>query len=154
MSMKEEVKNKIKTLQVLKDKETAKKHSKELGMSVPSNYFQNSKKRILESIIEEKSVAHISNKKAKYTWIAVAATIAVLISVTIFNEVIFKTATTNIVSDTLNNIKNTEFNEENLVLLNSDDIMVTSLFVEDSKLDEFIDAHVLEEIIEDDLLLN
>ena len=42
-----EEKNKIKILQVLKDKEASEKHSKELGMSVPSDYFKNSKKRII-----------------------------------------------------------------------------------------------------------
>lgn len=146
--------NKVKSLQVLKDKQIRKKHTEELGMSLPSDYFQNSKNRILNNVKKDAPVSNIPIKRNKYTWISVAATIAILFSVAIFNKTIFNTNNTNIVSDTLENIKNAEFNQENLVLLNTDDITITSLFVEDSELDDFIDSHVLEELIEDNLKLN
>lgn len=144
----------IKELQVLKDNQLADKHQNDLGLKVPNDYFKKSKARILDEIIEEKSVAYIPIRRNKYTWMAVAATIAVIFSVTIFNKSIFKTDTNKIVSDTLNSIKNIELNEENLVLLNSDDITITSLFVEDSKIDEYLDTQMLEDLIDEDLLLN
>lgn len=152
--MKNKRDHKIKELQVLKDKNLETKHNEELGLSVPKDYFKTSKNRILEEIESQKEVSNKPTKK-RFIWLSIAASITVLFTLTIFNKTIFNTfENSNIALDTLKQLKEDQLTEENLVLLNSEDITLTSLFVEDSELDDFIDSQVLEEIIEDNLPLN
>lgn len=60
-----------------------KKHSEELGLNVPENYFSNSKSEILSKVLIKKEPKLISIYRKRNIWIA-AASIALVFGLTVF----------------------------------------------------------------------
>ncbi|WP_457616003.1 hypothetical protein [Lutibacter sp.] len=127
------------------------KHSKELGLKVPDNYFSVSKSAILNKVSEEKKVKRLIFKRERMVWMA-AASIALIFTITVFKTNVFSTIdkAQAVVVDTIEQLKNEvkampELNEDN-------DILIASLFVEDSKVEDFVNEYVLEEIVNKELL--
>ncbi len=127
------------------------KHSKELGLKVPDNYFSVSKSTILNKVSEEKKVKRLIFKRERMVWMA-AASIALIFTITVFKTNVFSTIdkAQAVVIDTIEQLKNEvkampELNEDN-------DILIASLFVEDSKVEDFVNEYVLEEIVNKELL--
>lgn len=98
-----------------------KLHKKELGLTTPNNYFNESKSAILTKIESESKPISIYKKPVIWT---LAAAIALLITFTIFNLY-------------------TQPNNINL----ENDILITSLFENESQIDIFLDEYIEEEIL-------
>lgn len=129
------------------------KHLKELGFSTPKDYFKNSKSNILAEIEAENTFNERKISENKFVWIAIAASVVVLLSITIFNKSIFGSIDNpQIVSDTLNQIKKDIHTEENLVLLDENDLTITSLFIEDNEIDELVEQQLVEDILKENNL--
>lgn len=130
-----------------------KTHIEDLGLGMPEDYFSKSKSEILTKVgIKDKSRV-LPLYRNKIFW-AAAAAIAVLIVLTVF-----KTSTVPqidgipaIVSDTIEQLNNgladDDYNQ------GESDILISSLFVEDAELDEFVDNFMLEEVLFDETEFN
>ncbi|AUP79628.1 hypothetical protein [Flavivirga eckloniae] len=139
--------------QNLFDKHMLKLHKEELGLNVPEDYFSKSKQDILDKISEEtkpKKSVFFLNKS--FIWYA-AASIIVLIAITIIkpNNSLPIDDSQSIVSDTIKLLEQTKF-EKDIAEFTENDILITSLFVEENDIDEFIDNYVLEEALLDEAL--
>lgn len=111
----------------LKEKETISTsdyHKEYLGMDVPQDYFKNSKSDILDLISEEKQVPVFYLRKS----FQVAASIAILVCL----SVIIRMSTSE------NNI---DFD------IASNDVLIESLFVEDTDMNAFVNDIVVKEIV-------
>lgn len=130
------------------------KHSKELGLKVPDNYFSASKTSILDKVSKEKQVKvkHIIFKRESVVWLA-AASIALIFSLTVFRTNVFSTINKaqSIVSDTIEQIENEVKLIDDFSIKNND-ILIASLFVEDNEIDEFVNNYVLEELVYEEIL--
>ncbi|MEL1241452.1 hypothetical protein [Flavobacterium flavipallidum] len=137
----------------MKDDELNKIHSDALGLNVPENYFSNSKKEILGKLIIEASPKVIPFYKKRTTWYA-AAMITLFLGLTLINNY-NKTEqqisapisdsiaqienATNPIPENSNSIPNYKMSAEN-------DILISSLFVEDKEIDEYITNYILDDI--------
>lgn len=127
-------------------------HSEELGFQVPKDYFSKSKMEILEKISNQKEESYGFFSRKRIVWSA-AATITIIVALTVFKPNVlpsFKNVPA-IVSDTIdqlqnNNLAQGEFKE--------DDILITSLFVPDNEIDEFVNDYVLEELVYEEVMAN
>lgn len=134
----------------IKDKNLDKIHKKNLGLSVPENYFSTSKSKLLAKIAHKKETKVVKFYQNKLVWFA-AASIALLVALTVFNP----TNTSNldkassIVSDTLNKIQNTDLIQE-LFITDTQDILVASLFMDDTEISNYIANNIIEELIIDE----
>lgn len=125
-----------------------KMHIEDLGLGMPEDYFSKSKSEILAKVgIEDKSKV-LPLYRNKIFW-AAAAAIAVLFVLTLF-----KTSTVPqieeipaIVSDTMEQLNKGLANED--FYQGENDILISSLFVEDTELDEFVDNYMLGEALFD-----
>ncbi len=123
-----------------------KMHLQDLGLDLPEDYFSKSKSEILAKVgIEDKSRV-LPLYRNKIFW-AAAAAVAVLIVLTVF-----KTSTVRqieeipaIVSDTIEQLNKGLANED--FYQGENDILISSLFVEDTELDEFVDNYMLGEAL-------
>ncbi len=112
-----------------------KMHSKELGLEVPENYFEISKQEILNKIGTEKEpktkLISLQNKKVLFS---IAASIALLFTITIFQmkEGLFKSQ---------------EKKVRKIALLEENNDLINSLFVEDS--DDFVEDYLNTKVLED-----
>ncbi|WP_372746634.1 hypothetical protein [Lutibacter sp.] len=156
-----------------------KEQQQKLGFKVPENYFETSKKEILE--LTETKKGKVINFITLNKWLvgSIAAAIALLITLSVFNN--FSLETNNQMA-VINNIE--AINLENDAILNSilendanvneymetyvlNELVVKDalknfiswdarelevLFIEDSKLNNYIDALVIEDLIIDDIL--
>jgi hypothetical protein len=104
------------------DVNTEKKHKSDLGLSIPEGYFSKSKQTVLDKTVFEKKQKVISLYKNIYAWSAVAV-IALLF--TIYSPLV----STNEVED---------------------DILIASLVIEDSDVDQLLENYVNEELLTDD----
>lgn len=133
----------------------AKKHKEKLGFSVPVGYFSASKNEILQQTVK-KHQPKVINIWAKKQWVwYVAASMALLFVVTTFKPTIFPQIQElpAIVSDTVDQLKTKglTYKGENIA---ENDILIKSLFVEDSEIDAFLTDYVIEELVYDDLVSN
>ena len=127
-------------------------HSEELGFQVPEDYFSKSKMEILEKVSNQKE--HRFNIfSRKRIVLSAAATIAIIVALTVFkpNELPSMDKIPAIVSDTIDNLKNDGLAQ---VEPEENDILITSLFVADNEIDEFVDNYVLEELVYEEVLAN
>ena len=122
-------------------------HKKELGLNVPNDYFSTSKKEILNSLPLEKK----GTNKKMYFILPIAAAIVVLFTLTVFKPNLLPTFKNEIVLDTLDKIKNNNLVDTGVLFLN-DDVTLASLFVEDDKLDEFVDQYIIDDIINNEAI--
>lgn len=137
----------------IKEDELNKIHSDTLGLTIPENYFSNSKNEILNKVLAEKETKVIPFYKKRTSWLA-AASVTLLLGLSIFRtynsqnqENITNQLTDSIVqmdnTTTTNNANNTT-QGHNLVPEN--DIIVSSLFVEEKEIDEYITNRLLEDM--------
>ncbi len=118
-------------------KSLAQAHKEYLGMDVPENYFSNSKDTILKSVQPKKV------QKRTVFWLTpsiaypLAASILLLVALTFWWQ-------------TNTNDNNPEMMDIEVAvneLGTTDDFLVTSLFVDDADIDQFVDGYITEEII-------
>ncbi|MGB5500671.1 MAG: hypothetical protein WBM77_17195 [Maribacter sp.] len=131
------------------EEKVQKMHTEDLGLGMPEDYFSKSKSEILAKVgIEDKSRV-LPLYRNKIFW-AAAAAIAVLIVLTVFktNTVPQIDETPTIVSDTIEQLNEGLADED--FYQGESDILISSLFVEDTELDEFVDNYMLEEAIVDE----
>jgi len=149
--MKKSVLNRVRVKSLFNEK-IKRTHAKELGLNVPSDYFSNSKHDILNQV---------SNSKVKVLYskrnflLPIAAAVALIITLTFFKPSVFSSFNNvpAIVSDTINKFNTKNLADENN-LFTVDDVSVAALFVEDDKIDEFVNDYVLEDVIKDVTLKN
>ena len=128
-------------------------HNEDLGLSMPKDYFAKSKSEILAKVgIEDKSRV-VPLYRNKVFW-AAAAVIAVLIVLTVFktNTVPQIDKIPAIVSDTIEQLNKGLADED--INPGENDILISSLFVEDTELDDFVDNYMLEEALFDETDFN
>ncbi len=125
-------------------------HKKDLGLSVPENYFSASKNEILAKITAEKKPKVVPLYQNKFVWF-VAAGITLLVALTVFKPDVFPSIDKNpsIVSDTVNKFKNLDLVYD---LFNTDeqDITIASLFMSDAEISNYIENTIIEEILIDE----
>lgn len=125
-------------------------HSEELGFQVPEDYFSKSKMEILEKVSNQKEESFNIFSRKRIVWSA-AATIAIIVAFTVFKPNAYPSIDKipAIVSDTIDNLKNDGLaNNE----LEENDILITSLFIADNEIDEFVDDYVLEELVYEEVM--
>ena len=120
-----------------KERNSISKHHKDfLGTTIPNNYFATSKQSILDKIKEQPTTVK-KLKKQKVFWLlpkfkyAVAASLVFIVSITIW----LQNSTNN---NTQNNIELLSFNE---------DVLLNSLFIEDSELETFTNTTLINEVV-------
>jgi hypothetical protein len=139
-------------------------HEKDLGLQVPADYFSTSKNEILSKVLNRKESKLILFSRKKVIW-GMAASVALLFGLAVFNQYsnskqnqisMVQGDTTDVLTidnhslvqtDTNTNTKLKEYNLKPYnVILNENDFLIQSLFVEDSEIDQYIDNHILEDI--------
>ena len=131
------------------DQERHKKHTDELGLKIPENYFSQSKNELLAKITAPKKKILVPFARNKVIWLA-AASLAFILVLSLFksNHNFGIDEIPAVVSDTIeilkdNNVVNEFFESE------EHDILISSLFIEDTELDEFIADYVIEGALEE-----
>lgn len=133
------------------DNNLRKMHVEQLGLAIPENYFSNSKQEILAKISGEKEkTKRVSFLKPRFAWYA-AASIIFLIAIALFkpNNNFQIDDNHTIVSDTIKALNDNKFGYE----IPENDILISSLLVEDSEVDALIDDYILNKTLTDDTLL-
>lgn len=128
----------------LENEGISKIHDHYLGLKTPNDYFSKSKSEILSSIkeVEKEETSTILPLKNAYRW-AIAASVAILIGASTFfwyhNTV------------TVDNIQITEIDKSNTDKLESvsDDVLISSLFIDDSAMDQYVDEYLVNTIFAD-----
>ena len=133
------------------DKKMQSVHTKDLGLDIPQDYFSKSKIEILEKVGNENKGKLVSLYSNKIFW-AAAAGIALLIAISIYRTSLVPQidAIPTIVSDTIERL-NTEGLVNEDAELGERDILITSLFVEETEIDEYVNNYMLEEAISDEI---
>jgi len=125
-------------------------HSEELGLKTPENYFSTSKSDILEKVSNQKRIRFNIFSKERIIW-SVAATIAIILALTVFkpNALPEMDEIPAIVSDTIDQLKTNGLAQDEF---EENEILITSLFISDNEIDEFVDDYVLEELVYEEVL--
>lgn len=126
----------------------SKKHKDMLGFEVPENYFENSTQDILQKVkTADKKV--IQFKPLHIAAIAIAASVVLLVSVSIFNNGILPfNSVPEYVIDSLKINVGSE-NLANNEIDYTDDIAFTSLFVDDDEIDQHVEEYMFKDIIDE-----
>ncbi|WP_299526223.1 hypothetical protein [uncultured Lutibacter sp.] len=129
------------------DKKNQKKHTHDLGLQLPKDYFSNSKEAITAKIASQKRGKLVLFSRKNIFW-AAAASIILLFAVEFFKPNKFETTSpsTNFVSDSDNALRN-ESLTNNTLSASTEDVLLTSLFIDDSHVNEYIANYIKEEII-------
>lgn len=106
-----------------------KKHTTDLGLKVPEDYFAKSKQSILaQTIVEENKSKVVKLSKTFYIWSAVAV-VVLLFTLAVFNP----------------------FEKSEAII--EGDILIASLIEEDSEADALLDAYVNDELLTEEVFL-
>ena len=129
------------------DQRNQKKHTEDLGLQLPADYFSKSKATILSQVSSKKRGKLIMLSRKIVVWSATAAALLIL-AISIFNHNDFSPTGTipNVVSDSVTIIQN-ENSTNNDFTTSTDDILLTSLFVEESNVNEYVDNYIKEAVI-------
>lgn len=138
--------------QISFDSKMHEMHSEKLGFQVPEDYFSSSKLEILEKVSNQKEQRFGIFSRKRIIW-SVAATIAIILALTVFKPNAFPAIDEipAIVSDTIDQLKTNGLAQDEL---EESDILITSLFVSENEIDEFVDNYVLEELVYEEVLAN
>lgn len=138
--------------QISFDRKMHEIHSEELGLSIPKDYFSKSKIDILEKGSNKKRKKLNIFSRERIVW-SVAATIAIIFALTVFKPNLLPSIdkTPSIVSDSIDHLKNYGLAQGEPA---ETDILITSLFVSDNEIDEFVDNYVIEELVYEEVLSN
>lgn len=128
------------------DQKNQKKHIKDLGLQLPVDYFAQSKTNILSQVSNKKPGKLLIFSRKTIIWSATIAAILIIV-VTVFkpNDFFATDHITNLVSDSIE-----AFQKENITNINqvsSEDVLLASLFVEENKVNEYVDNYLKEELI-------
>ena len=137
--------------QDLFDRKMHGKHTEDLGLDLPENYFSNSKSKIIaQTLVKNKS--KLLKFRKSIIWIA-AAGIALLFSLTIFKQdaTLNSDKISTIASDTVEKIKNIYFDNDKY-FTEEDIVLLTSLYVDENQMDAYVDNHFIDEIIIDEYI--
>jgi len=136
--------------QISFDRKMQEMHSEELGFQVPKDYFSKSKMEILEKVSNQKRIRFNIFSKERIIW-SVAATIAIILALTVFkpNALPEMDEIPAIVSDTIDQLKTNGLAQDEF---EENEILITSLFISDNEIDEFVDDYVLEELVYEEVL--
>ncbi|MFD1294069.1 hypothetical protein ACFQ5N_09505 [Lutibacter holmesii] len=128
-----------------------KTHSKELGFSTPNNYFETSKNEIFHKVSVKNKPKRILLNKTNVVWLA-AASIALLITFTLIKPTTFSSLKNvpTIVSDSLHKIQDTNLMDQ--YFSSEDNIILTSLFVDDENIDNYVAQYIVEDILIDEYI--
>lgn len=134
------------------DSKMLEMHSEKLGFQVPKDYFSKSKIEILEKVSNQKEKSYGFFSRKSIVW-SVAATIAIIVALTFFkpNALPSIDKIPAIVSDTIDQLKSNGLAQDEL---KENEILITSLFVSDNEIDEFVNDYVLEELVYEEVLAN
>ncbi|MFZ2283350.1 MAG: hypothetical protein WAV86_05700 [Lutibacter sp.] len=138
--------------QISFDSKMHEMHSEKLGFQVPKDYFSKSKMEILSKVSNQKEQRFNIFSRKRIIW-SVAATIAIILALTVFkpNALPAIDEIPAMVSDTIDQLKTNGLAQNEL---EENDILITSLFVPDNEIDEFVDNYVLEELVYEEVLAN
>jgi len=133
------------------EKQMDKIHTEELGLSMPEDYFEKSKIDILDKVFHEKKPKVIPLFRNKVMWFA-AAGIALIVALTVFKPASMSTINEipMVIADTVGQISNLDL--ANNEFFTEDDMLVASLFVDDSEIDNYVDNYIIEETIIDEYI--
>ncbi|PRZ23410.1 hypothetical protein [Flavobacterium granuli] len=154
--------NKDLKLRQLDDEKLTKIHKEDLGLKIPEDYFSQSKNEILNKLTKKKETRgfHFYRKRAVLT---IAAAMALFFSLKIYKQYSYSKMNQipMTVSDTIDRLEggssfstlsdtNSKEGEDNLntnkLMIKEGDILVKSLFIEDSEIDQFIINYMLEDL--------
>lgn len=126
-------------------------HAEELGLGVPVGYFEKSKNDIFEKAFPKKKSRLIPLFKSKVTWFA-AAGIALIVALSVFSPNTNSTINDvpSAIADTVRQIRKTDLPDNEFFM--KDDILVASLFIDDSEIDMYFDNYIIEETIIDEYI--
>ncbi|MDO9276553.1 MAG: hypothetical protein Q7T92_13540 [Lutibacter sp.] len=138
--------------QISFDRKMREMHLKELGLNIPKDYFSKSKTDLLAKVSKKNSARFTIFSRERIVW-SVAASIAIILALSVFkpNALPAMDEIPAIVSDTIDHIQNNDLAQGEL---EEDDILITSLFVSDTEIDEFVDNYVLEELVYEEVMSN
>ncbi len=127
-------------------KNITKKHNTELGLKTPKNYFSASKNSILEQVSTKDSNKSTIFNKNRNLWL-IAASISILISILFFKTKLNTKINQNqtVIVDTIQKLKKEKI--INNIVTKPDNILIASLFIDDNKVDDYIDNSLINEII-------
>jgi hypothetical protein len=146
----------------LNDEKLTKIHKEDLGLKIPEDYFSQSKNEILKKVLNIKQPKLILFYNKRVMW-AMAASMALFFGLKIYNHYSYSKmnqipmAVSNtidqletgnpslVLSDTNPELKEDNLNAKNIILKESD-VLVKSLFVEDTEIDEYVVNYMLEDI--------
>lgn len=138
--------------QISFDRKMREMHLKELGLNIPKDYFSKSKTDLLAKVSKKNSARFTIFSRERIVW-SVAASIAIILALSVFkpNGLPAMDEIPAIVSDTIDHIQNNDLAQGEP---EEDDILITSLFVSDTEIDEFVDNYVLEELVYEEVMSN
>lgn len=144
--------------ELMKDNDSFEKkldeiHADELGLGMPEDYFSKSKIDILDKVHPEKKSNVFPLYRNKVMWFA-AAGIALIVTLSVFNTSTISNINKipEVIADTVGQIKNLDLTNGGFYV--EDDILVASLFVDESEIDSYIDNYIIEETIIDEYIDN
>lgn len=154
-------------LHELNNEKLKKKHSEELGLHVPEDYFSNSKNEILSKVLTKKEPKLISIYRKRNLWIAAASIVLVFgltvlkpFSILNFNDspaVVMDSVNSTSVEKVVAADSPAVYQKDNQTDLVStkesgkvesveSDIVVESLFMEENEINESVNNYMLEDI--------
>jgi hypothetical protein len=122
----------------LNTKHMQNKHQKDLGLSLPDDYFKTSKAELLKLAAQEVKEPKSKLIKINFVW-AAAASVVILLSIGFLTKYYSdsKLSIPQMVSDTLNPVKQELLTLESLN--NENETLVSSLFIDDDEIDAYLD---------------
>ncbi|MGB5244730.1 MAG: hypothetical protein WBN28_10960 [Lutimonas sp.] len=117
-------------------------HAKDLGLDVPEDYFSTSKNDILEKLKSEKETKGMPKIYHKFIWLA-AAGIALVMALSVFKPY---------APSGFDPVEQTEIVSTDADQLMEEDMLVASLFVDESQIDSYVDQYIVEESIIDEFI--
>lgn len=125
-----------------------RKHQRDLGLSVPENYFENSKKEIINLTTQNNRKRAGKLIRLKVIWFA-AASVVLLLSIGFLTKYYFNSQTSifQIVSDTLKP-ETKEFLTFDVSNESQYETLISSLFIEDEGIDAFLDEAFMDDVIQ------
>lgn len=140
----------------IKENESSEKHleeihGKELGLGVPDDYFSKSKNDILDSVFHKRESKVVPLFRNKTMWFA-AAGLALILALSVFKPSVFSgiNDTPLIIADSIDQIRKSDFKKDAFYF--EEDILLTSLFIDDSEIDDYVDNYIIEETLIDEYI--
>lgn len=134
------------------DKRNQKKHTEELGLQLPEDYFSKSKAAILSQVLNKKRSKLIVFSRKTIVWSTTIAAMLIL-TITLFRQNNFSATDhiTTFVSDSIDAF-NPKLITKNGFETTKEDVLLASLFVDDKHVNEYVDNYIKEKLINDLLL--